>query len=196
MNKTKIVFSAVTILFLSSILPMIVGVFSEDSVRWATRRSVDIAFVFFFLSFGASAIHMFFQSTFSTWLLKNRRYLGISFGISFLTHACLILLLASLYPEPFLSDTSIGIIYMGITAFSLTALMTFSSNNAAVKLLGRKLWSGIHNVGGYYLLVIFTTTYLGKLEHVFFWPFALAVTCLVILRALKLYKLLITKQAV
>ncbi|OUR63964.1 hypothetical protein A9Q79_09455 [Methylophaga sp. 42_25_T18] len=167
-------------------MPMLVASFSEDSVRWAIRRSVDIAFVFFFLSFGASAIQLLFQSTFSAWLLRNRRYLGISFGIAFLTHASLILLLANLYPEPFMSDITAGVIYMGITAFSLTALMTVSSNNAAVKLLGRRLWTSLHTVGGYFLLVIFTTTYLGKLEHAFFWPFSLAVVSLICLRLYKI----------
>ena len=66
--------------------------------------------------------------------------------------------------------------------------MTVSSNNTAVKLLGRKLWSSLHTAGGYLLLAIFTMTYLGKLEHVFFWPFAVAVVSLVLLRMFKTYK--------
>lgn len=193
MNKTKIIYSVITTLLLLAILPMIADDFSEDSLRWATRRSVDIAFVFFFLSFGASAIHLLSQSTFSIWTLRNRRYLGISFGISFLTHASLILLLARLYPEPFLSDITSDVIYIGITAFSFTALMTVTSNNMAVKLLGHKLWSSLHTVGGYFLLAMFAMTYLGKLEHVFFWPFVFAVINLILLRAFTLYKRLSTK---
>lgn len=188
MNNTKIIYSVISVILLVCIFPLLVDSVSEDSIRWAVRRSVDIAFIMFFFSFGASALHLLSKSHFSTWLLTNRRYIGISFGVAFLSHAALITLLIQLYPEPLLSELTNDVIYTGIIAFSFTALMTATSNNSAVKLLGRKLWSSLHTVGGYYLLAVFSFAYLSKLDQVYFWPYALAVVSLVLLRLYKIVK--------
>lgn len=186
MHKTKIIYTVISVLLLIAIMPMIIGSFSEDAIRWAVTRSVDMAFVLFFFSFGASPLNLLFKSSFSRWLVRNRRYIGISFGIAFLSHAGLILFLAQRYPEPLLSDLTNEVIYTGITAFSVTALMTFTSNNAAVKLLGPQAWSILHTIGGYFLLIMFTLTYLSKLNDFYFWPNAIAVVCLVLLRFYKI----------
>lgn len=193
MNKTHIIYFTLCATLLIAVVPVLTGSYSEDAIRWGIRRTVDIAFVLFFFSFGATAIHLIAKSRFSSWLTRNRRYLGISFGITFLAHASLILLLAQRYPEPFLSEINNAVITTGIVAFSLTALMTLSSNNAAMKLLGHKLWSSMHTLGGYYLLAMFCLTYLSKLDHVFFWPYAIAAVCLVLLRLYKIIKQLRNK---
>jgi methionine sulfoxide reductase heme-binding subunit len=188
MNKTKIIYTVIALLLLIAIMPMVIGSFSEEAIRWAVRRTADISFIMLCLSFGASSLHFVFKSDFSRWLMQNRRYLGISFGISFLSHAFLILFLALRYPEPLLSDLSSTTIYTGIVAFSFTSLMTLSSNDAAVNLLGRKAWSVLHTVGGYYLLAVFTLTFLSQLENIYFWPNALAAISLILLRLNKIIK--------
>ena len=194
MHKTKIIYTSILVLILLAIMPMFIGAFSEEAIRWAVRRTADIAFILFYFSFGASSLHFFRKSTFSSWLLKNRRYLGISFGISFLSHATLILFLAQRFPEPLLADLSNSTIYIGIVAFSFTALMTLTSNNAAVNMLGRKAWSALHTVGGYYILTVFTLTYLSKLENIYFWPNALMAVSLVLLRLHKIIKPILLKS--
>jgi methionine sulfoxide reductase heme-binding subunit len=193
MHKTKIIYTVISVLLLIAILPMVLGSFSEEAIRWAVRRTADIAFIMLYFSFGASSLHFVLKSDFSRWLMQNRRYLGISFGISFLSHAFLILFLALRYPEPLLSDLSNMTIYTGIVAFSFTTLMTLTSNNAAVNFLGRKLWSALHTVGGYYLLTVFSLTFLSQLENVYFWPNALAAISLILLRLNKIIKPLINK---
>lgn len=188
MHKIKIISTAILALVIIAIVPMFMGSFSEEAIRWAVRRTADIAFILFYFSFGASALHLLTKSKFSTWLVQNRRYLGISFGIAFLTHGMLILFLAQRYPEPLLTDLTNTTIYIGIIAFSFTALMTLTSNNSAVKLLGRKLWSTLHTMGGYYLVTVFTLTYLSKLENIYFWPYALMAVSLLLLRFYKVIK--------
>jgi methionine sulfoxide reductase heme-binding subunit len=194
MHKTKIIYTVISVLLLIAIVPMVLGSFSEEAIRWAVRRTADIAFIMLFFSFGASSLHFVLKSDFSRWLMQNRRYLGISFGISFLSHAFLILFLALRYPEPLLSDITNTTIYIGIVAFSFTTLMTLTSNNAAVNFLGRKLWSALHTVGGYYLLTVFTLTFLSQLENVYFWPNAFAAVSLILLRLNKTIKPLINKS--
>ncbi|OUR71885.1 hypothetical protein A9Q78_08715 [Methylophaga sp. 41_12_T18] len=192
MNKIKIIYLTAISLFIVAILPMLTSGLTEQGVRWAVRRSVDIAFILFAFSFGASSLQLLTHSRLSKWLLQNRRYLGISFGISFLLHGSLIFLLARLYPEPLLTDLTDNVIYTGLIAFSLTFLMTISSNNAAVKLLGRNNWSRLHTIGGYYLLIMFSLTFLSKLAELQFWPYIILTLCLISLRIYKIIKQLTT----
>lgn len=159
---------------------------SEESLRWSIRRTADLAFILFFFSFAAASIHFFAGTQFSTWLLRNRRHIGISFAAIFLLHALLIYLLACFYPEPFLSELTDGVLWGGLITFSTAAIMGISSNNFSVKLLGRKAWRWLHTILGYYLCVTWIATYSIKLEFVFFWPFFAAAVALLLLRIAKI----------
>jgi len=147
---------------------------SEESIRCAMRLSVDTAYPFFFLAFIAASLHRLKPSALSQHLLRNRRYLGISFAALFLLHGTLIYVLSQLYPEPFFSQLTDGLLYGGLLTFSVVALMAASSNDFSVKRLGRKAWSRLHKVLGYLIATIFLVTYLGKLDQLFFWPYAIA----------------------
>jgi len=145
---------------------------SEESIRWAMRLSVDTAFPFFFLAFIAASLHRLKPSALSQYLLRNRRYLGISFAALFLLHGTLIYVLSQLYPEPFFSQLTDALLYSGLATFSAVALMAVTSNDGSVKQLGRKNWSRLHKLLGYFIAIMFLLTYLGKLDQLFFWPYA------------------------
>jgi len=147
---------------------------SEESIRWAMRLSVDTAFPFFFLAFIAASVNTLKSSGVSQYLLRNRRYLGISFASLFLLHGTLIYVLSQLYPEPFFSQLTDVLLYSGLLTFVVVALMAITSNDFSVKQLGRKAWSRLHKVLGYFIAIMFLLTYLGKLDQPFFWPYALA----------------------
>jgi len=155
---------------------------SEVSIRWAMRLSVDTAFPFFFLAFSAASLHRLKSTALSQYLLRNRRYLGISFALLFLLHGTLIYVLSQLYPQPFFSQLTDGLLYSGLLTFSLVALMAATSNDFSVKHLGQKAWSRLHKVLGYLIATIFLVTYLGKLDQLFFWPYALAAVGVFVLR--------------
>jgi len=147
---------------------------SEESIRWAMRLSVDTAFPFFFLAFTAASVHKLKPSAISQYLLRNRRYLGISFAALFLLHGTLIYVLSQLYPEPFFSQLTDELLYGGLLTFVVVALMAITSNDFSVRLLGRKAWSRLHKVSGYFIAIMFLLTYLSKLDQLFFWPYAIA----------------------
>jgi len=108
---------------------------SEESIRWAMRLSVDTAFPFFFLAFTAASVHKLKPSAISQYLLRNRRYLGISFAALFLLHGTLIYVLSQLYPEPFFSQLTDGLLYGGLLTFGVVALMAATSNDFSVRRL-------------------------------------------------------------
>ena len=173
----RIVYLVLAVLLLIAAKPVLMDSLAEESVRWAVRRSIDFAFVLFFFSFGASALRQLWKSELTLWLRQNRRYLGISFALAFLSHAALILLLANVHPEPFLSDLTAEVLYTGIVAFSLAACMLLTSNDVAVKVL-RAGWSRLHTVSCYIIASLFLITYATSLHIAFFWPFFIATVVL------------------
>lgn len=183
MHGTRLVYLTAFALLVLCLPPLLIDKFSEPAIHWALRRSVDIAFPFFFLAFIASSLVSFWPTRFSRWCLRNRRYFGITFAVGFLTHGSLIALLATLYPEPFWADMTNEALYHGIIAFLLTALMLITSNNASVKLLGNRLWSALHTVGGYYLLFSFLgALLLNAPNKPWLWPYFVATVLLIVLR--------------
>lgn len=188
MDGKRIVLLQAVILFVVCIIPMHLGDWSEDIIRWSIRRSVDIAFPFFFFSFGASSLHFFFQSDFTAWLLKNRRYIGIAFAVAFLLHAGQIVIRALLYPEPFISGLQMERVYPGLAGYLMVTIMLLTSNNLSMKLLGAKLWKMIHRVGGYYLLFLFAAAYFPRLKEPFFYPYIVGVVALIIMRLVRANK--------
>lgn len=155
---------------------------SEASIRQLIRFSVDVAYPLFFLSFCASALYGLFPSEVTRYLLRNRRYTGLSFSALFLWHGALIYTLAQLHPEPFFSELTAATLYGGAPIFFAVAVMAATSNDASMARLGRKAWGRLHRVLGYLIAIMFLLTFLGKLDQIFFWPFAAMALAVFVLR--------------
>ncbi len=180
-NGTAIVYTIAMLLLLIVARPLLLDGLAEESIRWAVRRTIDLAFVLFFLSFGAAALVQLASNDTTRWLRRNRRYVGIGFGMAFLGHAALLILLWQVYPEPFLSDLTAEVLYTGIVAFTLGACMLLTSNDAAVAALGAG-WGHLHTVSAYIILALFFLTYVTSLHDPFFWPFFAATVLLFAMR--------------
>jgi hypothetical protein len=60
---------------------------NEEGMRMAIRATGRSSCLLFVSAFVASSLHLLRAVPFSTWLLKNRRYLGISMAVSHTYHA-------------------------------------------------------------------------------------------------------------
>lgn len=132
---------------------------TEDALASLTRHTARIAFGLFFVTFTTSVWLTWRQTTFTRWLMKNRRHMGLSFASVHFVHLAA---LSSLFavrgeiPEPV---TLAG----GGLAYVLLTLMVATSNRAARIRLGRG-WRVLHLTGCWYLWVIFTQSYVGRLN--------------------------------
>src|SRR5262245_9536987 len=70
-------------------------------IRWTARSSL----VFFLPTFVASALVSLHPAPATKWLLRNRRYLGLSLAVSHGFHLFLILALAALHTDYFTTTT-------------------------------------------------------------------------------------------
>jgi len=163
----------------------ILGGFTEESTRSVIAWSAKISFTMFCMAFAASAIHKRMKNSFSFWWLMNRKYFGISFAINHLIHLGFLVVLQQVFHPVFdlAASTSLlagGGAYLFIMLMLLTSFETFS------KYLSRKSWKLLHTVGGYWIWVIFLSTYVKKVQNVgvIFLPFVLILITILIIRLL------------
>ena len=79
-------------------------------------------------------------------LLRERRFLGVSSGIYLILHFVLYLLKEGLEWEAVTVIPEKFYLLMGILALSLITLLTITSNDWSLKKLGFKIWKNIHRL--------------------------------------------------
>jgi hypothetical protein len=92
------------------------------------------------------------------WLLHNRRQVGLLFAWSQLLHLLALVALGQWYPEPFLVHLSAVTLTGGGLAYFFTFAMAATSNDRAVRWLGPARWRRFHQVGSWWIWIIFAQT--------------------------------------
>lgn len=131
---------------------------SEDGMHWVVRMSAKFGVVCFSLAFGASSLRIFWRSPASAWLLRNRRYMGLSFALFHFLHLGALAALTLTFPA-FREGLRIGTLVAGGIVYGFVAAQTLTSNDYSVRLLGRRRWTLLHTVGSYAIWGAFTEVY-------------------------------------
>jgi len=76
---------------------VVIGVSTPEATLSMIRLSVQLASPWLFLAFVATALAQLFPGSFSRWLLRNRRYVGLSFAAGFGWQAVFIAVLFALH---------------------------------------------------------------------------------------------------
>ena len=162
---------------------LLLGGYTEESVRKIIRWTARIDVFLFCLAFSATALHQWMQNSFSFWLMMNRRYWGVSFAILHLVHlAFLGLLQWSFHPLFELAD---GFeLFVGGMAYVFVIVMLLTSFPVFAKPLSRRNWSRLHTFGGYWIWVVFMSSYWGRTlgGAYFYLPIALMLVLVLLLR--------------
>ena len=77
---------------------LIIGISSPEATVKLIRLSVQFASPWILIAFVTSALVTLFPGAISQWLLRNRRYTGLSFAAGFAWQAVFIAVLLHLYP--------------------------------------------------------------------------------------------------
>jgi methionine sulfoxide reductase heme-binding subunit len=119
---------------------------NEQGMRMAIRATGRTSCLLFLSAFIASSLHRLITVPFSTWLLKNRRYLGISMAVSHTYHAIALfgLWLATSGTAPTLEP-------LGTFGYVLLISMTVTSFKASAAWLGKRRWKILHTTGMHFL---------------------------------------------
>ena len=164
-------------LVLVAMAGMLLGVYGtqEEGVRVLIRATARTSFVLLLAAFVASSARRLWRNDATSWLLRNRRYLGVSFAASHALHLAGILTLVTRWPDSFWSKTSKATIFGGGLGYLFVAAMTLTSSDAAVRRLGMRRWKLLHRVGIWFLFGIFLLNYgPAGLSHPAYLPASLA----------------------
>jgi sulfoxide reductase heme-binding subunit YedZ len=156
---------------------------TEEGVRIVVRWTAKLAAIYFAAAFSASSLQLFFRGSASSWLLANRRPLGLSFAMSHTLHLLALAALALAFPDPFVGELNAVTLVGGGLAYGFMFSMAATSTDAAVHRLGRARWQLLHTVGGWYIWLIFTQSYLPRavLDPSYI-PFAVLLVAVLVLR--------------
>jgi hypothetical protein len=145
--------AAVVLLMVAGILG-VEGV-TEAGVRASVRATARSSGLIFLLPFLASTLRRQWVSPPTAWLLRNRRYLGVSFAVSHLVHLGTIVALFAV-ADPVVQPAGVA---GGVLAYAFVAAMVATSTDRTAAWLGSARWRRLHTTGLYYLWFLFTLTY-------------------------------------
>jgi sulfoxide reductase heme-binding subunit YedZ len=154
----------------------------EPGLRAAVRTSAQTSFVLFISAFSASSLYATWPSPLTRWMLRNRRYVGVSFAVSHFIHLIAIIALAYRLGDAFELNpvTLVG----GGLAYVFIAAMTATSFDRTAAWIGPRAWRRLHTTGAYYIWFIFFTSYAPRaLQSLLYAPFAFVLLGMIALRA-------------
>jgi hypothetical protein len=129
----------------------------ETGLRMLVRATARSSLVLFSAAFAASSLRKLWRNDATGWLLRQRRYLGLSFAVSHALHLLAIFGLGLVLGDAFevTTVTALG----GGGAYVMIALMAATSSDRAVARLGRRRWRALHLLGVTWIWVIFAVSY-------------------------------------
>jgi DMSO/TMAO reductase YedYZ heme-binding membrane subunit len=130
--------------------------------RWqhAARYTARLAFLLFLPVYAASAWHRLAASEASRFLLRRRRSFGLAFATGHTVHLGALTtyqVTVGRWPDP-------ATLVVGGGAFAVMFAMVATSNDAAVRRLGRR-WRRLHTLGIHWLWFVFTFSYAGRVAE-------------------------------
>lgn len=126
----------------------------RDELGYALRVTARLAFAMLLLAYIARPWHQLTGT--GGWLLRHRRYFGLSAAITHTAHFGYIVALFVLTEETLETTTAV----FGGLAYVLIWFMALTSNRAAQRRMGL-WWSRVHRFGMHYLWLIFMQAFAG-----------------------------------
>jgi hypothetical protein len=130
----------------------------EAGVRALLRATAASSVVLFAAAFAASSLHRLLRRPATAWLLRNRRWVGLSMALSHTVHLGAIVTLATVWPAagaaiPVATRTA------GSLGYLVLAALVVTSNDRAVARLGVRRWRLLHRAGAWILWLVFVLSY-------------------------------------
>ena len=134
-----------------------------EALRSAIRVTARTSFALFLATFLASSLAALVPSEFTRGLLRERRFLGLAFAFSHAVHAVLIILYVKFFPETFWHGRSAAANIPGSIGYLFIILLAITSFPYAVKLLGARIWKGLHSTGTWVIAAVFVLSFYKRL---------------------------------
>lgn len=138
----------------------IIGMDTSRAVVDLIRLSVQISAPWIYITFIASALVKLYPSHASRWVLRNRRYLGLSFAAAMGWQLIFIIVLFVLYMPFYLQEIHKTFDLIGRTfAYLLLFAMTISSFYPVRRRMRPQHWRWLHLIGVWFMFLSMWTSY-------------------------------------
>jgi len=124
------------------------------AARWTARIGLPI----FLVAYLASALGRLWPGNLTRTIWQQRRWWGLAFAACHTIHLYALVRAIDASGEV----RTIASLIPGGSAYVIIFLMALTSNDAAVRMLGRN-WKRLHTIGIHYIWLIFTLAYAGRL---------------------------------
>lgn len=128
-----------------------------ESWRLAARWTARVGFPVFIFTYAASSLGRLWPSDLTRRLWRDRRWWGLGFAACHTVHLYALVTFNRLADH----DTSIQTLIGGGGAYAIMYLMALTSNDAAMRALGKN-WKRLHRLGIHWLWFVFTFSYFGR----------------------------------
>jgi len=125
---------------------------SAAGVSSMIQLAVRCAVPWLFLAFAASSLQVVLPGSFSRWLLRNRKFIGLCFAMAMGWQLTFILWLVGVHTDYYVNDVYVlSDVVEGTVGYSLLIAMVFTSFKFGRGLLSPKQWRLLHTGGIYWL---------------------------------------------
>ena len=139
---------------------LIIGISSPEATVKLIRLSVQFASPWIYIAFVTSALTTFFPNAFSKWLLRNRRYTGLSFAAGFGWQAVFIAALLTLYPAHYWDELHKASDLLGRSlSYIFLLALTITSFLSVRRKMSRAQWHWLHLIGIWYFWAAIWVSY-------------------------------------
>jgi len=136
-----------------------------QSLQYAVRVTARTSFILFLAVFLASALARSAPSALTRALVRERRYLGLSFAFSHLLHAVALIVYVRTAPEAFWTGRTPASNIPGSIGYLLILLLAITSFMVPARFIGPDNWKKLHSVGVWVIAVIFAASFLTRIPH-------------------------------
>lgn len=154
-----------------------------EATREAIRLTARTSLALFVLAFVASGVKRLWPGRATAWLLRNRRAFGLSFVVSHLIHAAVLVRLWQLDPALFDELTTVvsfvagGSCYLVILALGVTSFPNVRQRMSAAA------WTRLHSFGVWYIWLFFLINFGRRaVMNGMYWPAMLIIALALVLR--------------
>ncbi|MDA0681690.1 MAG: hypothetical protein O3A13_14285 [Proteobacteria bacterium] len=165
-------------------IAMVVAMIGADlsaatGVSSMIQLSVRCAVPLLYIAFAASSILVLFPGPFSHWLMRNRKFIGLSFSAAMAWQLFFIVWLVTLHSDYYISEVYVlRDAIEGVIGYLFLIAMTFTSFKIGRKFVKPRAWKLLHRSGIYFVWAYAFSVYWWNLffyadpvfiDYVYYW---------------------------
>jgi methionine sulfoxide reductase heme-binding subunit len=130
-----------------------------QSLQFAVRATARTSFILFLAAFTASSLAKLWPARLTKALMRERRYIGLSFAFSMLLHAIALIVYIKTAPAAFWIGRTAATNVPGSIGYLMILLLTITSFKTFARLIGPANWKRLHRAGVWFVATTFAASF-------------------------------------